>query len=227
MKRGLVILASAAALAGASQANAMVIANWTFEVSVPTTAGPHAAEIGTGTALGFHTDGTTTYSNPAGNGSVESFSSNAWTVGDYYQFSVSTAGMNSIKFTFDQTSSNTGPRDFQVQYSTDGSSFTNFGSPYAVLANSSPNPVWNSTTSSPLYTNVVDLSSVSALNNQASIWLRLTDASTTSANGGTVAVGGTDRVDNVLIEGTQAVPEPATLAVLGIGAAALLRRRRK
>lgn len=227
MKRGLVFLASAMVFAGVGQANAAIIANWTFEVSVPATAGPHNAEVGSGEASGFHADSSVVYSNPSGNGSLESFSSNFWSVGDYYQFKVSTIGMNSIKLTFDQASSNTGPRDFQVQYSNDGTTFNNFGSVYTVLANASPNPTWNTTTPSSLYTNVFDLSSVTALDNQASIWIRLTDVSTVSANGGTVATGGTDRVDNVIIEGTAAVPEPASLAVLGIGAAALLRRRRK
>ena len=72
-------------------ADPTVVADWTFETSMPATAGPFTAEIGAGSALGFHA-GTTVYSTPAGNGSAHSFSSTAWSVGDYYQFQVSTVG---------------------------------------------------------------------------------------------------------------------------------------
>lgn len=224
MKKSLMIVALFGAVA-ASQAN--VIANWTFEVSVPTNAGPHAAEVGTGFATGFHSSTAAVYSNPAGNGSLESFSSNGWSVGDYYQFAFSTAGLQNIMFAWDQTGSSTGPRDFQVQYSTDGTNFTNFGSVYEVLLNGgAPNAAWNTTTSSPAYRFMLDLSQATAIDNQASVFLRLTNTSTVSIGLGTVASAGTNRVDNVLVEGT-AVPEPATMAILGLGVAALARRRRK
>ncbi|HEX4793731.1 MAG TPA: IPT/TIG domain-containing protein, partial [Humisphaera sp.] len=180
------------------------LADWTFETSQPVTAGPLSAESafyssGTTTqATGSHT-ASTTYSTPAGNGSSHSFSSNGWSVGDYYQFKTSASGFQGITFNWDQTSSNTGPRDFNLQYSTDGTTFTTFGSTHQVQANASPNPVWNATTSSSLYSSSVDLSSVPGLNNAATVYFRLVDNSTTSANGTTVAAAGTDRVDNVSI----------------------------
>ncbi len=203
--------------------HADVIANWTFEVSLPLTAGPHAAEIGLGNALGIHAQ-STAYSNPVGNGSAESFSSNTWSVGDSYQFQFSTVSLQNVTFTWDQAGSNTGPRDFQVQYSTDGTNFTNFGSVYQVLANTAPN-AWTSSAYNPIFTSSVDLSSVTAINNQANVFVRLTNVSTVAINLGTVASGGTNRVDNVLVQAS-AVPEPATMAILGLGVAALARRRR-
>ncbi|MFO0839549.1 MAG: PEP-CTERM sorting domain-containing protein [Phycisphaerae bacterium] len=202
-------------------ASASNIATWTFETTIPATAGPHAAELGSGSATGFHSDASSVYSNPSGNGSVESFSSNFWSVGDYYQFQVSTTGYNSITIDWDQTSSNTGPRDFQLSYSTDGATFTNVGSVYAVLANAAPNPVWSAGTPQPIF-HFGPISLPAGANNQAAVYVRLSDASTISANGGTVATSGTDRVDNVAING---VPEPATLTLLAIGALGLIRRR--
>ncbi len=178
-------LTAVAALSIVQTASASVIADWTFETSQPSTAGPFSPEIGAGSALGSHA-GASVYSTPAGNGSSHSFSSTLWAVGDYYQFSVSTLGLNNIGISFDQTSSNTGPGQFGLQYSTDGTTFTTFGSGYSVLANAAPNPLWNATTSSSLYTSTVDFSSVTALNNDSTVYFRLVDTSTALCHGGVV-----------------------------------------
>jgi hypothetical protein len=198
------------------------IATWTFETTAPTTAGPLAPEVGAGSATGSHV-GASTYSSPAGNGSAHSFSSNTWAVDDYYQFQVSTTGQSGIGFQFDQTSSGTGPRDFKVQYSTDGSTFTDVNT-YSVLANAAPNPVWNASTASPLYTTFVNLGTNSALDNQAAVYFRLVQTSAVSANGGTVATGGTDRVDNVSV--VTNVPEPASLFLAFVAALSFAGIRR-
>ncbi len=54
--------------AAAPAVNADTIANWTFETSVPATAGPHIAELGinaaTAEASGFHTDVAVVVSHP-------------------------------------------------------------------------------------------------------------------------------------------------------------------
>lgn len=205
------------------------IADWTFETSIPATAGPFSPEVGAGSALAFHSGviGAPVYSSPAGNGSSHSFSSNGWNVGDYYQFQVSTVGLGNVLFQWDQTSSNTGPGHFQLSYSTDGTNFTAFGAVYTVLANGTPNPAWNATTGNSAYTSVDDLSAVLAINNQANVYFRLINTDTVAANSANpVAATGTDRVDNVIIN-ARPVPEPATLAALGLGAIALIRRRRK
>ncbi len=176
-----------------------LLAQWTFETTLPSTAGPFAPETGSGSATGLHA-GSSTYSSPAGNGSAHSFSSNVWAVGDYYQLQTSTSGASTIGIQFDQVSSTTGPRDWKVQYSTDGTSFTDFGT-YKVDPNSVP--AWSSagpTTPIGIDTYSFDFSSVTALNNQANIYVRLTDTSTSAANNtGTVATAGTDRIDNFSI----------------------------
>jgi hypothetical protein len=110
------------------------ISQWTFETSLPATAGPYVAELGVspGSALGFHA-GTATYSSPLGNGSSHSFSANTWAVNDYWQFSVSTLNYQNIVVSWDQVSSPTGPGTFELFWSTDDSSFTPLGSDYSVL----------------------------------------------------------------------------------------------
>jgi len=206
------------------------LALWTFETSQPATAGPFVAEGGINgaisQAMGSHA-GASTYSTPAGNGSAHSFSSNTWAVNDYYQFSTSSTGYSGIVVSWSQTSSNTGPRDFVLQYSSTGPGgpFTQFGGTMAVMANLNPPGFWNSTTAVPAYNFSVDLSSVAALNNAASIVFRLVNNSTASANStAPVAAGGTDRVDNFLIHAN--VPEPVSLAFLGLGGLLIGRRRR-
>ncbi len=56
---------------------------------------------------------------------------------------MSTLGESSITLSWDQTSSNTGPKDFVLQYSTDGTTFNNVLD-YSVLANATPNTPWTS-----------------------------------------------------------------------------------
>ncbi len=202
----------------AASASADTLANWTFETSVPTTAGPFAAESGlnaaTSFASGSHVLSGTVYSNPVGNGSLESFSSNFWSAGDYYQFTTNTLGYESISITWNQTASSTGPMSFDLEYSTDGSLFTTLLNDYVVQPNTSPN-AWTSGTFNPLF--ILGPATAAALDNQASVTFRMTSQVTT-------ATGGTNRIDNVVIEGTQ-IPEPSSLALLALGGLVALRRR--
>jgi hypothetical protein len=215
-------LIAVALLLGATSATAAVITQWTFEpgtagnppAATGTTITGVSAATGTGTASGQHASAATVWDNPSGNGSPESMSSNNWGVDDYYQFQTSTVGSTRIGLTLDHTSSNTGPRDFKIQYSTTGvGAFIDTGRNYSVLPNAAPNPLWGATPANPpVHTYKFDLSSIGALNNQASLFLRLVNTSTVSANGGTVATGGTSRLDNVTISNN--VPEPGTVLLV-------------
>ena len=222
MKR--LLCSSIGLLITASILQAQTIAQWTFETSVPTTAGPFAPEVGSGSASGSHV-GATAYSNPVGNGSVESFSSTLWAVGDYWLFEVSTLGYNNVGLSWDQASSSTGPRDFNLDYSLNsGSTWTTVGSTYTVLLNGTPNVAWTSSSYNPAFTFSPALAG--AVDNQASVWFRLIDVSTISANGGAVATTGTDRVDNFTVA---VIPEPTSLSLLGgfgLLAWTLIRRRK-
>jgi len=232
MKKTITLL-SALVVCVAVSTRADILAQWTFETTLP--AGQPGAgvplpsiapEVGSGAAFGFHA-GDSVYSNPAGNGSAESFSSTLWAVGDFYQFQFSTIGYTGIGISFDATSSGTGPLDFRLAYSVDGSPFTDIaGSDYAVLANAAPNPVWTSGSYSPLYTYNFDLSTL-AVDNATTVDIRLVNTSTTSANGGTVGAGGTSRIDNFTV--LSPVPEPSTTVFAMLGGLALLvflRRKR-
>jgi PEP-CTERM motif len=198
------MLVGVTALCAQAQAqNGDIVAQWTFEdpntpadLSNATDIAGIFPAMGTGTASGHHANAATDWSTPAGNGSVNSLSSNTWGIGDYYQFQTSTLGLDEIGLIVDHVSSSTGPRDFQMSYSTDGTSFTDFGSPYMVRVN----PGWApDTTVIDLDTYAFDLRTVTALNNQANVYFRLLNNSTTSAGGATVAAGGTSRVDNVTV----------------------------
>jgi hypothetical protein len=208
---GLTISIAGLALLSSQAFAQTVIANWTFEslpssgysytpgsgVSTTNFYADGGAQIGVAALTGEHTAsppfGTGTYSSPAGvgTGSARSLSLSGWTnfPGDYYQVLVSTVGYTNITLSFNQYSSGTGPRDFAVTYSTDGSIFT----PFATYM--SGNTVWT--------TNTFDLSSITALANASTVYIRLVDNSTNAANGtGIVGSGGTSRIDNVTVSGT-------------------------
>lgn len=214
MKKTALAIATAFAAASSSPAQ---IAVWTFEPDpIPTNVtnssiGPFSPAIGSGSATGFHTATNTAWSSPSGNGSSNSLSANNWAVGDYFQFQFSTLTFSNIAVTFDQTKSGTGPTNWTISYSIDGSSFTNF-STYVVTTISWSNSVYN-----PTSTFSFDFSAVTALNNQSNAFVRL-------VNNDSPAGGGTARVDNVSI-----VPEPSSLALItlaGLGLAGYAVRRR-
>lgn len=230
MKIAIISLLTVLSFSGLGHAQ---IASWAFESSMPAGspgAGAWitniASEVGSGTASGFHA-GAATYSNPAGNGSANSFSANTWAVNDFFQFVVSTVGYTGIGVSFDQTSSATGPGRFTLAWSTDGNSFTPVisATDYTVPENAFPNS-WNSTTASSLFSHAYDLSSVTELNNSFAVYFRLVNSSTMSAGGGIVnPTAGTSRVDNFTVA---VVPEPSTIVLMGLGGLlGLIASRRK
>jgi hypothetical protein len=207
------------------------IAQWTFETSQPTSAGPFAPEVGSGSASAV---GLGTISSPAGNGSAHSFSGNGWNVGDYFQFQLSTIGYQNILLSLDQTSSSTGPGAFGLLWSTDGSTFSQLGivgADYTVLVNGSPNTAWSSSGSPNLaFRFNYNLSSITALNNASTVYFQMVDMASTNPTNGAVGTSGTDRIDNFTVTGDQIpanVPDSIpSLAGLGcvFGLLAVLRR---
>ena len=125
----------------------------------------------------------------------------------YLQLNINTLSFRDLTFSFATQKTTTGFNSNQLSYSTDGTNFTNFGT------------VYNPPTAFALQS--FDLTSVSALNNKPSVFLRVTFNGATSG-------AGNNRIDNLKL--TAAVPAPSSLAILALGAlpgiGLLVRRKR-
>lgn len=224
------VICTAALTALAGSASADTLASWSYDGLVITTGTP-AASYNAGAAdsgvfaassisSGTHASAASAWSTPVGNGSVKSFSANGFAVGDYWQFTSSTLGYSSLSFKFDAVSSNTGPRDMKISYSTNGSSFTDIGT-YQNRANAAP--AWSSGLGTGLDTFTFALPA--GAENQANLYIRLSLTGTTSASGTTtVAATGTSRIDTVSLTGV--TPTPGAASLMGFAGLVGLRRRR-
>ncbi len=224
--KSILILAVAATSLISMSASAAVIASWSMPTAVPAaTTGTsynygaaNSGELTSGTMLSSaHAVAATTYSSPGGNGSTYSFSSNNWTIGDYYQVSVSTIGYSGVSISWDQTRSSTGPATFDAVMSVDGgTNWTTILAGYSVVqaGGAGTNTTsWNSVTAQAGFT----LTAVAgaAADEQANVLFRLRSTVTTAA-------AGTNRIDNFIVS---AVPAPGAIALLGL--AGLIGRRRR
>lgn len=133
--------------------------------------------------------------------------------GRHITISVSTLGFTGISVSFATQGSGTGFNSNQFQYSLDGTTFFDVGSPYAPAAAFASIAM------------VFDLSGIAGLNNNPDAAFRIVFNGATSATG-------TNRIDNLVVEGTiasTAVPEPTAMFLLGSGLTTLsvvLRRSR-
>jgi hypothetical protein len=108
-----------------------------------------------------------------------------------------------------QTGSNTGPKNFRLEYSTDGTSFT-VHQAYVVS-----NDGWNSTATPAASVKSFDLSSITALNDAPTIFFRLTVVDTVAiSSANPVATTGTGRVDNFTV--TAAPPAGSPIITPGV-----------
>lgn len=183
-----------------------LIASWGFEgIAVANTAttpsltsGSTTADSGAQTSgsefSAVHASSSSVWSTPSGNGSIKSLSTNHWATGDYFQFEASLKGYKNIKLSFDQMGSNTGPIDFKVQYSLNGTDFNDI-STYTIASDT-----WNGSVNSNSIKNI-DLSSTTEINNALTIYFRLVCNSNNSISGSTISATGTGRVDNFSIAG--------------------------
>lgn len=224
-------VASAVAALVSSLAGADVVAGWSIPTALPTNPPPTGptytygiADLGAntvGSSLGgVHASSATAWTSPAGNGSQYSLSSNTWAIGDYWEVRVSTLGYTDISISWDQARSSTGPSSFSLVMSVDGgATFTTLLASYAVLQSGgggAPGTWGSATPRQAIYT----VSSAAAgAGNQANVIFRMVNL---VAPGGT---SGSNRLDNISVEGTL-VPAPGAVALLGLAGFAARRRRR-
>jgi hypothetical protein len=142
-----------------------------------------------------------------GNGSNRSLHVTNWSVGDYFQFQLNTTYYDSLLLTVEQTSSATGPRDFKLQYSLNGTSYTDITTyqvPYYVPTLTVHS--WSSTNYQSQSAFSFDLSSLTQIHNQSLVYFRLVNTTTTGLLGGTIQTAGTSRIDNISIMGNYNAP---------------------
>lgn len=109
----------------------------------------------------------------------------------YWQVSFTTLGINNMKLSSAQRSSNTGPKDFKVQYSLNNTSWADV--PGATIT------VENDWIGGVLTSIVLP----SDCDNQPTVYLRWIMTSNLQVNSGNVAAGGTSAIDEILIIGDQ------------------------
>lgn len=117
--------------------------------------------------------------------------SNAWEDGvnsKYWQISFSSRNYEGLKVSSKQRGSNTGPRDFKIQYSLDGLAWIDLGVDITVANNFTSGVV-----------DQIELPEV--CDQQSELHLRWVVTSTVAINGSPVAAGGTNRIDDIRITG--------------------------
>ncbi|MDQ0253048.1 endonuclease YncB(thermonuclease family) [Evansella vedderi] len=117
---------------------------------------------------------------------------NGWHEGEgHWLVEFTTLGYKNIALSSRQFGSNTGPRDFRVEYSVDGENWTAVDGSEIVVGNN-----WNS--------GVTDnLVLPAEVENQEIVFVRWLNVSNVSVAGGTVGSGGTSRIDDIVITGNE------------------------
>jgi hypothetical protein len=225
------LAAIVAASTVAASASSALVAGWSITTAFPTGAGnvptgntysvgvaDQGAQTAGSSLSSFHALAAATYTSPAGNGSQYAFSSNNWSIGDYYEARVSTLGFNDpISVSWDQARSSTGPAAFELIFSVNGGTTWNFVANYTVLQSGGGGApgTWSSSTYNALYTHSMNLVGAE---NAAELIVRF--RSTVAG-----AASGSNRIDNVSIFST-AVPAPGAIALLGVAGLVSGRKRR-
>ena len=224
------LLISSVVVAISSSASAAVVTQWTFNTSnAALTLTPY---IGTGTAS--YVGGTAANGSGISSGwdvdttAVAPVVNNRWTMTTFpltgssgtagAQFAVSTAGYQNVVITFGLRNSKTASKYAQLQYSTNGTTFADFGD---VI-----------TGSGDLFTSVSrDLSALTSTNNNSTFAFRVvsvfapgTTLYAPSTSSSTYGAAGTYGFDLVTVNGT-AIPSPGAVALIGL--AGLIARRRR
>lgn len=132
--------------------------------------------------------------------------------GRHLTFNVSTLGFSNIVVSFATLGTSTGFNSNQFQYSLDGITFVNFGSPYVPATAFGTLPL------------VFSLAGIAGLDDNPNAAFRIVFNGATSSTGN-------NRIDNIVVEGEEitSVPEPMTAILLLSGLSGLygVRKRRR
>ena len=116
---------------------------------------------------------------------------------NYWQIIINTEDLENLKLSSDQSGgSNTGPRDFKVQYSLDGTSWTDFAGGDIKVGDSEKEVI-------------EQMPFPSELENQSEVYIRWVQNSDVRVDGDTllnISSGGTSRIDDILITGQATTP---------------------
>jgi hypothetical protein len=178
--------------------------------------------------------GTTGTTNNGWNNSAPQYSQGA-------EFDTSTVGYNVTSLSFDWAATTQGIGNLQVQYTTNGSTWTNIGSVYSATVDNNT----TGTIGSGFQLDTINLSGISGLGNDASFGVRLVAAynptlgdeyasATSVLSGAPVQYNnnsGNWRIADVQIDGTAIAPVPlpaaAWLLLSGLGSVGALTRRKR
>ncbi|WP_304517330.1 T9SS-dependent choice-of-anchor J family protein [Cecembia rubra] len=108
----------------------------------------------------------------------------------YWFVQINTAGFENLTLSSKQQSSNTGPKDFHVQYSLNGTSWIDIPNGNVTVANNFTSGVLNR------------IPIPQEANNKPEVFIRWLNTSEISVSLSTIASGGTNRIDEIFIEGT-------------------------
>lgn len=241
MHKTLIALALLGLAQAAQAAGPSILAQWNFNSNPPdgnTSTGTTTPNIGSGTASLVGGVTATFASGDASGGSSDPATGDdsGWQTTTYaaqgtenklrgVQFAVSTLGWKDITVSWDQRHSNTAARHVQFQYSTDGTTFTDFGNLFVATAGDT----WFNGRS-------VNLSGVAGVDHNDKFAFRIVaafdpDTSTYLASNpaSTYGTSGTWRFDMVTVQAAAPIPEPETYALMlaGLGLVGWMARRHK
>ena len=224
------LLVTSVVFAISSSASAAVVTQWTFNSSnAALTLTPY---IGTGTAS--YVGGTAANQSGISSGWVDDITAvvpvvnNRWTMTTFpatgssgtagAQFAVSTAGFENVIISFGLRNSNTSSKYAMLQYSTNGTNFTDFGDVITGTGDA-----WTSVSRDLSFLTTTDNNSAFAFR-VVSVFAPGTSAYAAAKSSSAYGVGGTYGFDLVTVNGT-AIPSPGAVALLGL--AGLVARRRR